>query len=86
MRPSMLASPIGWVEGLLRLAGSRSGPSTIWLKSAIAMYVKSRLEMVSLTPRYWRSMPTNATHKPPASMPQTAIASFTSSGASPAIA
>ena len=31
--PSMLTSPIGVVEGLLRLAGSRSGPSTRWLKS-----------------------------------------------------
>ena len=33
----MLASPIGAVEGLLRLAGSRRGPSTTWLKSAMAM-------------------------------------------------
>ena len=33
---SMLASPIGAVDGLLRLKGSRSGPSTMWLNSAIA--------------------------------------------------
>ena len=35
--PSMLSSPIGSVDGLFRLAGSRSGPSTRWLSSAIAM-------------------------------------------------
>ena len=35
--PSMLSSPIGSVDGLLRLAGSRSGPSTMWLRSAMAM-------------------------------------------------
>ncbi len=33
----MLASAIGAVDGLFRLAGSRSGPSTRWLKTAIAM-------------------------------------------------
>ena len=35
--PSMLSSPMGSVDGLLRLAGSRSGPSTMWFSSAIAM-------------------------------------------------
>ena len=35
--PSMLSVPMGCVEGLLRLAGSRSGPSTMWLNSAMAM-------------------------------------------------
>ena len=35
--PSMLAAPIGWVDGLLRLDGSRSGPSTKWFISAMAM-------------------------------------------------
>ncbi len=35
--PSMLSSPMGGVDGLLRLAGSRSGPSTMWLSSAMAM-------------------------------------------------
>ena len=35
--PSMLSSPIGSVDGLFRLAGSRSGPSTRWLSSAMAM-------------------------------------------------
>ena len=35
--PIMLLSPIGQVEGLLRLDGSRSGPSTKWFISAIAM-------------------------------------------------
>ena len=33
--PSMLASPMGEVDGLFRLAGSRSGPSTRWLNSAM---------------------------------------------------
>ena len=32
----MLASPMGMVDGLFRLAGSRSGPSTTWLKTAMA--------------------------------------------------
>ena len=35
--PSMLSSPIGSVDGLFRLAGSRSGPSTMWFRSAMAM-------------------------------------------------
>ena len=33
----LLASPIGGVDGLLRLDGSRSGPSTRCLNIAIAM-------------------------------------------------
>jgi len=37
MVPSMFASPIGKVDGLLRLEGSRSGPSTKWFISAMAM-------------------------------------------------
>ena len=37
MVPIMLASPIGQVEGLLRLEGSRNGPSTKWFISAMAM-------------------------------------------------
>ena len=35
--PSMRASPTGRVEGLLRLAGSRRGPSIMWFASAMAM-------------------------------------------------
>ena len=50
-RPIISASGSGAVEGLLRLAGSFSGPSTSWLNSAMAMYVSSRLAIVSLTPR-----------------------------------
>ncbi len=37
MVPIMLASPIGQVDGLLRLDGSRSGPSTKWFISAMAI-------------------------------------------------
>ena len=33
----MFASPSGGVEGLLRLAGSRNGPSTMWFIKAIAI-------------------------------------------------
>ena len=81
--PIMLASPMAEVEGLLRLDGSRSGPSTKWLKSAAAMYVSKRLEIVSLTPRYWRSAPASAIQTPPMAMPANAIATFTPVGAAP---
>src|SRR5207249_11557490 len=66
--PIMLTSPMYVVEGLLRLDGSRSGPSTKWLKSATATYVSKRLEIVSLTPRYWRSAPARAIQIPPIAM------------------
>ena len=45
--------------------------------------MSSRLEIVSFTPRYWRSAPASAIQSPPAIIPATAIASLTASGGAP---
>src|SRR5437867_403045 len=47
------------------------------------MYPRRRLEIVSFTPRYWRSAPARAIHTAPASIPASAIASLTPRGGAP---
>ncbi len=70
---SMKASGSGLVDGLFKLAGSRSTVSTHWLNSAMAMKHISRLAMVSLTSRFSRSQPTMPIQKPPIAAPASAI-------------
>ncbi len=47
------------------------------------MYVSNRLEIVSFTPRYWRSAPDSAIHAAPIAMPASAMATLTLAGATP---
>ena len=58
-------SASGAVDGLLRLAAARNGPSTRWCIRAIATYAMSRLAMVSLTPRRCRARLTAPIQVPP---------------------
>ena len=62
MLPIMLASPIARVEGLFRLAGSRSGPSTRWLSSAMRDVGQQQAADGLVDAAVWRSPPASAIH------------------------
>jgi hypothetical protein len=79
----MLAPPIGGVDGLFRLAGSRNGPSTTWLKSAMPIYDNRSEPMVSLTPRSARNAPAAPIQMPPAIIEPSIMPTITTSGGAP---
>jgi hypothetical protein len=81
--PIRSASGSGRVDGLLRLAESRIGPSTTWFITAMAIDDSSNEEMVSLTPRQRRNAPANAISPPPVAIPTIAITTCTTIAGAP---